>query len=115
MSQGIIRSPLTAPKDTTPLLHRSPYMSPYKKKPWYRSQSFYLALLRRSVAEYLATGLFVFTAVSTTSTAVASEEYDRTSLQTSSATVMALGSGLAYAALMAASMHVRLVLAGRSV
>ncbi len=106
-AHGIIRTPLTVPKDTTPLLHRSPYMSPYKKKPWYRSRTFYLNLVRRTLAEYLATGLFVFAAVSTTTNTIAGEEMDNTRLQTSSAVVMALGSGMAYAALMAATMHVR--------
>ena len=104
MSHGIVRTPLTAPKDTTPLLHHSPYMSPYKKKPWYYSRKFYLNLIRRSLAEYLATALFVFTAVSSASNIISDRQME---IRSSSATVMGLAHGMAYAALMAATVHIR--------
>lgn len=94
---------LGIPRDTTPLLQR-PYMSPYKKTPWYRKTKFYLNLIRRSLAEFLGTGLFVFTAISASSNIVPDGRYD---VQTSSATVVALAGGLSYAALVAATMHVR--------
>ena len=82
-------------RETTPLLHR-PYLATNKRQLWYRDRLFYLNLVRRSLAEFLGTGLFVFTAVS----ALAGGG--------SSAAVSAgLAQGLAYGALVGAMMHVR--------
>ena len=99
---GIARTPLTVPKDSTPLLQRTPYMSPYKRSPWYLKKTFYFNLIRRSMAEFLATALFVFTAISATSNIISGD-----STTSASATVMALAHGMSYAALMAATIHVR--------
>lgn len=90
--------------ESTPLLNHRSYLSPYKKTPWYKKKKFYLNLIRRSMAEFLSTGLFVFVAVSSFSN-ISVEP--RSNVLSSSATVVALAHGLAYAALMAGSMHVR--------
>jgi MIP family channel proteins len=86
---------LTA-RDNTPLLHR-PYLATNKRPPWYKDKFFYLNLVRRSLAEFLGTGLFVFTAVSALSGAE-----DRESV----AIAAGLAQGLCYGALVAAMMHV---------
>ena len=80
----------------------------YKKlmAPWYRKPKFYLNLIRRILAEFLGTGLFVFVAVSVSST-VWLDWQNGTHIQSASATLVALASGLAYAAMMAATLHVR--------
>ena len=67
---------------------------------------FYLNLIRRILAEFLGTGLFVFVAVSVSST-VWLDWQNGTHIQSASATLVALASGLAYAAMMAATLHVR--------
>ena len=84
---------LTA-RDNTPLLHR-PYLATNKRLPWYKDKLFYLNLFRRSLAEFLGTGLFVFTAVSALGGA------------DSGAVGAGLAQGLSYGALVAAMMHVR--------
>ena len=50
--------------ESTPFLQHQSYVSLYKKAPWYRKKTFYLNLIRRSMAELLSTALFVFVAVS---------------------------------------------------
>lgn len=94
---------MSNPRDTTPLLHR-PYMAPYKKTPWYRNHMFYLNLIRRGLAEFLGTSLFVFTAISALSNVNRDPEY---SARSSSAIGAGLAQGLAYGGLVAAMMHVR--------
>ena len=74
--------------------------------PWYRKPKFYLNLIRRTLAEFLGTGLFVFVAVSV-SGSVWLDRQNGIQIQTASATLVALASGLAYAAMMAATLHVR--------
>ena len=95
----------SASRDSTSLLQRS-LSSPYKKKPWYASKKFYLNLIRRSLAEFLATGLFVFTAVSAASNIDPLKE-NAYQLPAASATLAGLTHGLSYGALVAATMHVR--------
>ena len=98
-------------QDTTPLLSHSargsgvpvPYNQPYKKPPWFKRPRFYTSLVRRGLAEFLSTGLFVFIAVSASSSV---SEDDSHVINTSSATVVALATGLAYTGLMAASGHI---------
>ena len=77
----------------------------YKKllAPWYRKPKFYLNLIRRSLAEFIGTALFVFVAVSVSSNLWQGGEH----VQSSAAVLVALASGMAYAAMMAATMHVR--------
>ena len=82
------------------------YNSPYKKPRWYRRTKFYMNLVRQGLAEFLGTALFVFVAVSASSSVYTDVAYGH-SLTSSAATVVALATGLAYAALMAANMHVR--------
>jgi hypothetical protein len=90
---------LTA-RDNTPLLHR-PYLATNKRPPWYKDKFFYLNLVRRSLAEFLGTGLFVFTAVSALSGAGGAGD------GASVAIAAGLAQGLSYGALVAAMMHVR--------
>ena len=80
----------------------------YKKllAPWYRKPKFYLNLIRRTLAEFLGTGLFVFVAVSVSSN-VWLDGQQGTLVQSAAAVLVALASGMAYAAMMAATMHVR--------
>ena len=87
--------------ESTPFLQHQSYVSLYKKAPWYRKKTFYLNLIRRSMAELLSTALFVFVAVSSFI------NVGRDSCLASSATTVGLVHGLAYAALMAANRHVR--------
>ena len=87
---------LTA-RENTPLLHR-PYLATNKRPPWYKDKLFYLNLIRRCLAEFLGTGLFVFTAVSALGGARDGE---------SVAVAAGLAQGLSYGALVAAMMHVR--------
>ena len=74
--------------------------------PWYRKPKFYLNLIRRTLAEFLGTGLFVFVAVSVSSSVWLDWE-NSTHVQSASATLVALASGLAYSSMMAAMLHVR--------
>ena len=84
--------------DNTPLLHR-PYMATFNRRPWHKDKMFYLNLIRRGLAEFLGTGLFVFTAVS----ALGGGEGAGSSVAVSAG----LAQGLGYGALVAAMMHVR--------
>ena len=99
-------------QDTTPLLsHRGsgvpvPYNQPYRKPPWFKRPRFYTSLVRLGLAEFLSTGLFVFVAVSASSS-VSEDKLYGYSIHTSSATVVALATGLAYTGLMAANGHVK--------
>lgn len=99
---GPMQTSVGLSRDSTPLLQHS-YMSPYKRPMWYRRKKFYLNLVRRTMAEFLATGLFVFVAVSSVGNVIWSNE------RAASATVVGLTHGMAYAALVAATMHVRYV------
>ena len=94
---------MSAPRDTTPLLNR-PYMAPYKKAPWYKNKRWFLNLVRRSLAEFFGTGLFVFASVSALGNVNPDPQYG---VQSSAAVLAALAQGLAYAGLVAAMMHVR--------
>ena len=96
---------MCAAHDTTPFLH-GPYMVPHKTTPWYKDRMFYLNLIRRSLAEFLGTGLFVFTAVSSLSSVV-TEEREGVTDRSSMAVSAGLAQGTAYGALVAAMMHVR--------
>ena len=80
----------------------------YKKllAPWYRKPKFYLNLTRRTLAEFLGTGLFVFVAVSVSSNVWVDLER-ATQIESASAALVALATGLAYTAMMAATLHVR--------
>ena len=80
----------------------------YKKlmAPWYRKPKFYLNLIRRTLAEFLGTGLFVFVAVSVSGN-VWLDWKNGVEIQSASATLIALASGLSYASMMAATLHVR--------
>ena len=98
--QGVINM-LSHTGESTPFLQHQSYVSLYKKAPWYRKKTFYLNLIRRSMAELLSTALFVFVAVSSFI------NVGMDSCLASSATTVALVHGLAYAALMAANRHVR--------
>ena len=85
-------------RDSTPLLghQRGIFKSgPYKRPPWYRDPMFYMNIIRRALAEFLATGLLVFVTMSAEGNSYAS------------ATLPALATGFAFAALMAATLHVR--------
>nr|CBY89223.1 aquaporin [Suberites domuncula] len=100
------------PQETAPLLQRrggglsnSYSNSPYKKPRWYKRPKFYINILRRGLAEFLGTALFVFIAVSSASSVNIDSDCGR-SVSSSSATVVALATGFAYAALMAANGHV---------
>ena len=74
--------------------------------PWYRKPKFYLNLIRRTLAEFLGTGLIVFVAVSV-SGSVWLDWQNGVQIHIASATLVALASGLAYASMMAAMLHVR--------
>lgn len=106
-SEVIMRSTLgSQSRDSTPLLahQRGVYSGPYKRPPWYRDTMFYMNLVRRGLAELVATGLFVFVSVSVMSNTDDDYYY---SIPSSSATLSGLASGLSFASLMAATMHVR--------
>lgn len=95
------------PQSSTPLLnHNRGYMTPYKKVPWYKRKYFYFNLIRRSLAEFFATGLYVFVAVSALSSASYDAKYGARDPRTSTAMVAALAHGFAYSAMMAATVHV---------
>ena len=98
--QGVINM-LSHTGESTPFLQHQSYVSLYKNAPWYRKKTFYLNIIRRSMAELLSTALFVFVAVSS----YINVEMD--SCLASSTTTVGLVHGLAYAALMAANQHVR--------
>lgn len=96
---------MSSSRDHTPILHK-PYMVPFKKRPWHKDKMFYFNLIRRSLAEFLGTSLFVFTAVSALSNMSRDSEgrdYDPSSV----AVTAGLAQGLAYGALVAAMSHVR--------
>ena len=100
---------MSSPRDSTPLLHR-PYMAPYKKPPWYKNKMFYFNLIRRSLAEFLGTSLFVFTSVSALSNVSrAGGDWGENDggKGSSDAAAAGLAQGLAYGALVGAMMHVR--------
>ena len=80
-------------------------MAALRRRPWHRNKFFYLNLIRRSLAEFLGTGLFVFTAVSALAGVWRDGSWEATSMAVSSG----LAQGLVYGALVAAMMHVRLV------
>lgn len=83
---------------------------PLRKRPWHKDKMFYFNLIRRGLAEFLGTGLFIFTSVSALSNvAHASEgwEYKDIDGANSLAISAGLAQGLAYGALVAAMMHVR--------
>ena len=101
--QGVIKM-LSHTGESTPFLQHQSYVSHYKKAPWYRKKTFYLNLIRRSIAELLSTALFVFVAVSSFINVGMDSRYK---VLASSATTVGLVHGLAYAALMAANRHVR--------
>ena len=90
---------MSTARDNQLLLHR-PYM--VTKQPWYKDKMFYLNLIRRSLAEFLGTGLFVFTSVS----AAALSKHDDEGWANLAVSI-GLAQGLAYGALVAAMMHVR--------
>ena len=96
---------LSHTQESTPFLQRQPNAFPNKKTPWYCKKTFYLNLIRRSMAELLSTGLFVFVAVSSFINVEMDSHY--MNVLASSATAIGLVHGLAYAALMAANTHVR--------
>lgn len=91
-------------RESKPLLHRSYLASQKRQQPWYIDKTFYLNLIRRSLAEFLGTGLFVFTAVSALSGGSKSGEE---SGGDGGAVSAGISQGLAYGALVAAMMHVR--------
>lgn len=96
-------------RESTPLLHR-PYMMPFRRRPWHRDKMFYFNLIRRGLAEFLGTGLFVFTSVSALSNVgQASNSWDYSGEEKSFSVAISAGlaQGLAYGALVAAMMHVR--------
>ena len=80
-----------------------------KKLPWYKDKMFYLNLLRRSLAEFLGTGLFVFTSVSALSGGGGggSGGGGREGGWSDGSVPAGLAQGLGYGALVAAMMHVR--------
>lgn len=98
-------------RESTPLLNRA-YINPYKQPPWYKNRRFYLGLIRRTLAEFLGTALFVFIGVSSVSNIVAAdpavfEWSGRAHPPAASAIVVALAFGTAYAGLVAATMNIR--------
>lgn len=97
-------------RDSTPLLNRA-YINPYKRAPWYKDKQFYLGLIRRTLAEFLGTALFVFVGVSSVSNIVAADPTAFASRwshpPTASAVVVALAFGMAYAGMVAATMNIR--------
>lgn len=81
---------------------------PLRKRPWYKDKMFYFNLIRRGLAEFLGTGLFIFTSVSALSNVGhASESRDYNDGANSLAIPAGLAQGLAYGTLVAAMMHVR--------
>lgn len=98
---------MCAARETRPFLH-GPYLVPHKKPPWYKDRMFYFNLLRRSLAEFLGTGLFVFTAVSALSSVATEEEEGEGKADRASIAVSAgLAQGTVYGALVGAMMHIR--------
>lgn len=100
--------------ESTPLLNRA-LINSYNQRPWYKKKRFYLNLIRRSLAEFLGTALYVFVGVSSVSNIVAADPKAFTSwgidrhfsLPAATAIVVALAFGLAYGGLMSATMDVR--------
>lgn len=100
---------MSSPRVSTPLLHR-PYMMPLRKRAWHKDKMFYFNLIRRGLAEFLGTGLFVFTSVSALSNVgQASKSWDYSDGASSFSVDISAGlaQGLAYGALVATMMHVR--------
>lgn len=71
---------------------------------WYRSKLFYLELIRRCLAEFFGTTLFVFAGVMSTRDTDTDHNYD---ISPSSVTAVALGHGLAIMAMVASFAHIR--------
>ena len=71
---------------------------------WYKSKQFYLNLIRRCLAEFFGTTLFVYIGVSSTRDTDTDRNYD---VSPSSVTAVALGHGLAITAMVASFAHIR--------
>lgn len=82
-------------------------MMPLRRRPWHKDKMFYFNLIRRGLAEFLGTGLFVFTSVSALSNVGQSWDYSDETKSFSVVISAGLAQGLAYGALVAAMMNVR--------
>ena len=85
--------------ESTPILS-----STSSETKWYKSKQIYLNLIRRCLAEFFGTTLFVYIGVSSTRDTDTDRNYD---VSPSSVTAVALGHGLAIMAMVASFAHIR--------
>ena len=101
-SRENLKETMPKKKSTGHLLMATSLLSEEPK--WYRSQDFYLNLIRRSLAEFFGTALFVFIGICSTRDVDLNDAYDQTP---SSVTAVALGHGLGLMSMIAAFGHIR--------